>query len=128
MNVSDIGIERAHRLPSRSSPRPIIMKFSSFKDTDLVLKMYRQCRTERQEASAADIGNENPEGNKNSTPTVRVSEDFLKRVTGFRASLFPFLKQCYENEMDAYLRYDRLIVDEQSYVYDYDLGRPVPAM
>ena len=59
---------------------------------------------------------------------MRVSEDFPKRVTGVRAKLYPFLKQCYENETDAYLRYDRLIVDGQSYVYDFDLGRPVPAM
>ena len=59
---------------------------------------------------------------------VRVSEDFPKRVTGVRAKLYPFLKQCYENETDAYLRYGRLIVDGQSYVYDYDLGILVPAM
>ena len=123
MNVSDMGIERAHRLPSRSSPRPIIVKFSHFKDKDLVLKKYRQRRTERQEANAA----ENPEGNENSTPTVRVSEDFPKRVTEARAKLYPFLKQCYENESEAYLRYDKLVVDGQSYVYDYDLGRPVPS-
>ena len=114
MNVSDMGIERAHRLPSRSSPRPIIVKFSSFKDKDLVHKKYRQCRTERQEASAADIGSENPEGNENSTPTVRVSEDFPKLATGVRVKLYPFLKQCYENETDTYLRYDMLIVDGQS--------------
>ena len=110
-------------MPSQSSPRQIRVKFSHFKDKDLILKTYRQCRTEREEANAA----ENSECNDNSTPTVRVSKDFLKRVTEARAKLYPFLKQCYENESEAYLRFDRLVVDGQSYVYDYDLGRPVPS-
>ena len=55
-----------------------------------------------------------------------MSKDFLKWVTDVHAKLYPFLKQYYENKKEAFLRYDRLTVDGQSYVYDYDLGRPVP--
>ena len=128
MNVSDMGIERAHRLPSRSSPRPIIVKFSRFKDKDRVLKTYRERRTELQEAGTADTGRDNTEGETDSTPMVRVSEDFPKRVTGARAKQYPFLKQCHDNETEAYLRYDKLVVEGQSYAFDYDLGRPVPAI
>lgn len=104
INVSVMGIERAHRLPSRSSPHPNIVKFSSFKDKDRVLKKYRQCHA------------------------VRVSEDFPKQVTEVQVKLYLFLKQCCDNETEVYLPYDRLIVNGQSYIYNFDLGRLVPAM
>ena len=35
---TNIKIERAHRLPSKSKPSPVIVKFSHFKDKDHVLK------------------------------------------------------------------------------------------
>ena len=38
LDGANIKIERAHRLPSKSKPRPIIVKFSHFKDKDEVLK------------------------------------------------------------------------------------------
>ena len=41
IDVRDMKIERAHRLPNRSSPRPLIVKFSYFTDTELVPKNYR---------------------------------------------------------------------------------------
>ena len=36
-DVRDMKIETAHRVPSRSSPRPFIVKLSLFKDRELVL-------------------------------------------------------------------------------------------
>ena len=46
LNLNDRGIktERAHRLPNKSSPRPIIVKFSFYKDRETVLRAYRQKR------------------------------------------------------------------------------------
>ena len=71
VNVSDMGIERVHRLPGRSSPRPIIVKFSHFKDKDLVLKKYRARRKELQEANVADIAaGENSEDGATSAQMV----------------------------------------------------------
>ena len=57
---------------------------------------------------------------------IRVSEDFPERATKERTKLFPFLKSCMDNEVNAYLRYDTLVVEGQSYIYDDDLERPVP--
>ena len=59
MSVSDMVIERAHRLPSRTSTRPIIVKFSRFKDKDRALKTYRERRVELQDAGTADTGGDN---------------------------------------------------------------------
>ena len=70
--------------------------------------------------------NDDNDGN-NETRRIRVMEDFPERVVKARTKLFPFLKSCMNNEVNAYLRYDSLVVDGQSYIYDYELKRPVPS-
>lgn len=52
--------------------------------------------------------------------------DFPEHVTKMHTKLYPFLKSSLEQEYDAYLKYDRLIVDGQEYEYDCNLQRPVP--
>ena len=128
MDEARIKIERAHRLPGKSKPRPIIVKFSHFKDKDAVLRKYRVKRREQQEANDGQNaqGGDTEGGGETETNPVRISEDFPKRVTKARTNLFPFLKKCHENEQDAYLRFDTLVVDGQPYVYDEARGRPVP--
>ena len=123
---TNVKTERAHRLPSKSKLRPIIVKFSHFKDKDHVLKMYREKRKERSEAAAGLQAENAEDGDDNVVGPVRVSEDFSQRVTKARTKLFPFLKKCHENKQEAYLRFDKLVVDVQAYVYDEALGRPVP--
>ena len=122
LDDSEIKIERAHRLPNKSSPRPIIVKFSFYKDRETVLRAYRQKRK--------DDNNEDTSGGQTDNELrqrpVRVSEDFPERVTKMRTKLFPFLKSCREAETTAYLRYDTLVVEGQPYIYDEDRGRPVP--
>ena len=49
---------------------------------------------------------------------IRVSEDFPERVRKVRASLVKFLNQALKAGKDAYLRYDKLIVN--GYAYEYD--------
>ena len=44
VDESSIRIERAHRIRSKNSPRPIIVKFSHYKDREKVLKAYREKR------------------------------------------------------------------------------------
>ena len=120
---TDIKIERAHRLPSRNSPKPIIVKFSFFKDKDSVLRAYRQKRKDENN----DNVNDDNDGNNETVRRIRVTEDFPERVVKARTKLFPFLKSCMDDEVNAYLRYDSLVVDGQSYIYDYELKRPVPS-
>ena len=127
INDSDIKIERAHRLPSKNSPRPIIVKFSFYKDKDNVLRTYRQKRKdENNERNERNVrNNDATDSDAEMAPRIRVTEDFPERVTKARTKLFPFLKSCMDNEVNAYLRYDSLVVEGQSYSYDYELKRPV---
>ena len=113
---SSIKIERAHRLPSKSSPRPLIVRFSFFKDKDRVLKRYREIR--KSQPTNADGADDQLAG-------VRISEDFPERVRKVRALLVKFLNQALQAGKDAYLRYDKLIVNGYAYEYDYVKERPV---
>lgn len=131
IDESSIKIERAHRLSSKASPRPIIAKFSFFKDKESILKTDRQKRKDRLNTETTETtGNtDNVDGNEHSTirnKPIRVSEDFPERVKNARMKLYPFLRSCHEKGTQAFLRYDTLVVDGQPYVYDYDSGRPVP--
>ena len=67
---------------------------------------------------------EDNDGNNETVRRTRVTEDFPERVVKARTKLFPFLKSCMDNEVNIYLRYDSLVVDGQSYIYDYVLKRP----
>ena len=125
MDEQSIKIERAHRLFSKTSPRPIIVKFSYFKDKELVLKSYREKRKAQQDSD--QIGDVEGGADENAQRPVRVSEDFPVRVTKARTNLYPFMKSAQDNEKEAYLRYDKLVVEGQAYVFDNDRGRPVPA-
>ena len=51
IDETSMKIERAHRLPSKSKPRPIIVNFSHFKDKDEVLRKYRAKSKERVESA-----------------------------------------------------------------------------
>ena len=55
INERQTKIERAHRFGSKTTPKPIIVKFSFFKDRDEVLKTYRQ-KTERDKGKSECTG------------------------------------------------------------------------
>lgn len=111
-----IQIERAHRLPVKSNgPRPVIVKFSFFKDKDKILQSYRENKKNHAET---ELG-------QSETPKIRVSEDFPERVSKTRSLLIPFLKEKIEQKKRAYLKYDKLIVDGVTYSYDFETKQPV---
>ncbi|MEW8544943.1 MAG: hypothetical protein AB2693_15565 [Candidatus Thiodiazotropha sp.] len=127
MDDTDISIERAHRIPSREKPRPIIVKFSFYKDRDRILKTYRQKRKNlRQSEPGAQQGIESGE-NENADVTndhnefrrdIHISEDFPSRVMKVRNDLRPFLKKALSEGKDAHLKYDKLIINRDAYTYD----------
>ena len=122
---SNISIERAHRLPGKNKPRPIIVKFSFYKDKDRVIKRYRELRKTAREASAEDNVSNGASGG--GVDRVRVSEDFPDRVRKVRSALIPFLRQSIRSGRNAYLRHDKLVVNGNAYVFDETRGRPIPA-
>ena len=56
---------------------------------------------------------------------VRVTEDYVERVTRDRTALYPFMKDCWRDGKYAFLRYDQLVVEGVPHVYDYQLKQPV---
>ena len=133
IDESTIRVERAHRIRSKISPRPIIVKFSHYKDRDKVLKVYREKRkTQRNDQTVqADAATNGADENRTDkqpeiTRQIRVSEDFPERVVKACSRLYSFLKSSLESGRQAFLRYDCLIVDGQEFEYDYERERPVP--
>lgn len=115
MDETGISFERAHRLNTRNSPRPVIVKFSHFKDRDKVLRKYRD-----QKSTA--LGGEQPGDvsgqNRVIDSGVRVAEDFSARVRRTRRALYPFLRDYLKESRDAHIRFDKLVVDGVNYIYD----------
>ena len=107
VDESSIRIERAHR--SKNSPRPIIVKFSHYKDREKVLKAYREKRRSlnNDNAQAGGATADPDEGRADEQTDVRrvirVSEDFPERVTKARSKLYSFLKSSLENGREAFL-------------------------
>lgn len=133
---ANIQIERAHRLGGSSTPRPIIVKFSFFKDKEKILRAYRQekkamrvNRVPRDNAGDANnVGQEESyqsRDDNNIHSQVRVAEDFVERVATDRTKLFPFMQDCIREGKNAYLRYDKLVVDDIVHVYDREKKVPV---
>ena len=122
-----LWIERAHRLNTRKSPRPVIVKFSHYKDKEKVLRTYREKVKELKEnqhvnEDAAAQGQPSEASDDREPESlfggVRVAEDFSARVRKARASLRPFLRDYLKNKQDAFIKFDKLVVDDVTYVYD----------
>ena len=114
INQANISIERAHKIQGTEKPRPVIVKFSFYKDKESVLKKYKQKRKivndliqERENARQnADDANEDQDEidfgffRKN----VTVCEYFPNRVMKARNDLRKFLRIAIANKKNAYLR------------------------
>ena len=126
MNKRDTVTERVHRLQSRSKPSPIIVKFSFYKDRDAVLKKYRETRKASREQSENGDGEENTEREHDASPNIiRIGEDFPARVREMRRKLIPFLKDALGSGKEAFLKYDKLCVDGELYLYSNETKQPV---
>ena len=69
IDETQIRIERAHRLRSKTSPRPIIVRFSFFKERNEVLKVYSQKEkrdSQSSEGSGDNRDNQNANQDRNS--------------------------------------------------------------
>ena len=93
-----VSIERAHRLNVKMKqgvPRPIIVKFLSYKTRTEILQKARDTLTR-------DSG-------------LSVSEDFPPQVRRSRKKLIPFLVKARNEGKRSYLSYDKLVVDGKKY-------------
>lgn len=94
LDVNAINIERAHRVgPKKSSsekPRAIVAKFLDYKDREMVFKAKRNLKG----------------------TNVFVREDYSERVAEKRKNLIPKMMEERKKGKKAYLRFDKLIVQD----------------
>ncbi|MCG7879743.1 MAG: hypothetical protein N0C90_25955 [Candidatus Thiodiazotropha endolucinida] len=106
INPESVMIERAHRLGNGNKPRPIIAKFLNFKDKQKVQNRIKEkIRDEREW--------ENPH---------RVSEDFTQSVRDQRKGLTPFMRNARAAEKQAYLSFNKLVIDGKMFLLDTTTG------
>lgn len=91
-------MERAHRLGKRNAngekPRPIIAKFSFYKNKELVLSNARSL-------AGTAFG---------------ISQDFPREIVEIRRGLVRVLKDAKKEGRDAKLVYDKLYINGQRYI------------
>ena len=88
--MQNISIERAHRIGKPSTtPRPIIAKFSFFKDKEYIRSKAR-----------------NLKGTK-----YGLAEDFPKEIVKRRKELLPNLREAKASGQKAIIKYDKLIIE-----------------
>ena len=130
MNSANLSMERAHRIKSTDRPRPIIAKFSFYKEKEKVLKTYREKRKqsnarEKQCEGATggsddDRHGENDEFEENFRKDITACEDYPSRVMKARNNLRKFLKDALKDNKRAFLIYDKLIIEGDAYIYDQE--------
>ena len=102
MNISDIEIERAHRLGRVGNQRPIITKFLNFKDKEKIKSKIRQLQSD-------DDRWVNPH---------RVTDDFAPGIRNDRKKLFKYMKLARGEEHNAYLSFNKLIIDGVTFTFN----------
>ena len=132
LNEDDISIERAHRIQGSEKPGPFIVKFSFYKDKDRVLETYRQKRKDANELIKERETEQQKAGNANENPDdidfglfqkdITVCEDFPSRVMKARNDLRKFLKNAVADGKHAYLKYDKLVINDKVFEYDNEIG------
>lgn len=98
LGLTPVQIERAHRLgrSQANKPRPLIAMFSMFKDKQAIL------------ANARKLKGSN----------ISISEDFSEAVRRKRKFLWEFGKRNALDGARVNLKYDKLFLNGQAYVYD----------
>ncbi|XP_070550685.1 myosin-J heavy chain-like [Ptychodera flava] len=93
-----IEIERAHRLTkARNNPQPIVVKFNKYKERERILRESR------------NLPRESP---------FKVTEDLPPLVREKRRKLGVFLQAARQDNKRASLRYDKLIIEDDVFVFD----------
>ena len=103
---SDIEIERAHRVGkfTKDKIRPIVVKFANFKHRSLVFK----------------------NKSKLQKSNYRIQEQFSDKITQERRSFQPLIEKAIGEEKRFYVRYNKLIVDDVVYMFDYESNTVKP--
>ena len=110
LNTDAMTFDDVYRIPGNKGTRPVLMRFSQYRDRESVLRAFRQIRR----AGSSDLG-------------FRVSEDLPSRISRARTGLYPLLQQGIEDGKRSYFKYDKLVVGDDVFEYDESQKKAVPA-
>ena len=97
-----VGIERAHRVGKRGDkPRPIVVKLTHSKTKAAILTGARQ---------------------KLRKSEIKISEDYSFQVRQKRKGLIPEMIKARKEEKEAYLRFDKLVINGKTFQFDLKTG------
>jgi len=92
LNTDAIEIERAHRNGRPGDrPRPIVVKFSRFKDKQSILRHAKLLKG----------------------TSIYINEDYSERIRQKRKDLLPALRAARERGQVAHIRYDKLVISDR---------------
>ena len=91
--VDNIIIQRCHRLPGKNKPTPMICRFANFADRESVWAKRKMLK---------DTG-------------IRMAENFPEEISRRRGTLGPIMMEAIKSGKKAMLKYDKLIIDGESY-------------
>ena len=103
---TDIAIERAHRIGrfSKGRTRPIIVKFANYKHKNNVFK-------DKSKLQGSDY---------------RIQEQFSDKIMQERKSFQPMIEKAIKEEKSFFVRYNKLIIDDIVYRFDYETNAVRP--
>ena len=93
VNIDGTKVQRAHRIHSRTFPRPIVIKFTEYKMREQAMKNGRAAF-------------------RNNGSMVRVTEDLTRRARAQRAILRPIQEESYESGYKTFFKRGDLVVGD----------------
>ena len=102
---TDIAIERAHRIGrfSKGRTRPIIVKFANYK--------HKNVFKNKSKLQGSDY---------------RIQEQFSDKIMQERKSFQPMIEKAIKEEKRFFVRYNKLIIDDIVYRFDYETNAVRP--
>ena len=96
---SEVPIERAHCMGkySRDKTRPIVVKFLNYKHKNAILMNKVKLK-----------------GRK-----YRIQEQFSEKITNERKSFQPLIEEAMADEKRFFVKYNKLVIDDKTYMYDH---------
>lgn len=98
VRIQTQDIERAHRLQSKTTPRPIIAKLVYFQDKEDIIRNQRR------------IANSD----------ITIAEDYSKLIQEERRELFKVMQDKRKEDKYAVVKFNKLQVEEEVFRYDWE--------
>lgn len=106
LKLPEHAIERAHRIKTKQTPRPIIVKFSNYKFREAVMAAFKEAKNHTEQEH-------------------RISADFAPATRIARSKLWPLMKEAFDRGEKPSMPVGTLRIGRDIYVYDHEQRRVI---